>query len=141
MQTHVAIEASKEKISLNDIRRAYQYLGFHYNGNPLDDDTIIGTFQSRISSSPKQEPELRRALKIIGQDRGSSKVQQVAANGQYISLLFSVDRVKKIFKLITNFSVVTNHEQALTWLGATEEMSVDFVVSMYHVKVSLLSWR
>jgi ubiquitin carboxyl-terminal hydrolase 25/28 len=85
LQTHVAIEASNEKISLKDIRHAYQQLGFDPH-NWLDEDTIIGTFQSRVSSSPKQEAELRRALKIVGQDRWSDKIQQVAANGKRFSL-------------------------------------------------------
>jgi hypothetical protein len=98
LQTHVAIEASNGKISLKDIRRAYQDLGFPYNGNSLDDDTIIGTFQSRVSSSPKQEAELRRALKIIGQDRWSNKVLQVAANGQCISSRFAGDRAESFSK-------------------------------------------
>lgn len=85
LQTHVAIEASNEKISLKDIRRAYQDLGFQYRSTSLDDDTIVGTFQARVSSSPKQQAELRRALKIIGQDRWSNKIQQVAANGKRFS--------------------------------------------------------
>lgn len=84
LQTQVAIEASKEKISLKDIRQAYQDLGINNDSTTrLDDDTIIGTFQSRVSNSPKQEAELRRALKIIGQERHSGKIQSIAANGRY----------------------------------------------------------
>ena len=86
LQTHVAIEASKEKISLKDIRRAYQDLGFNDSTTRLDDDTIIGTFQARVSNSPKQEAELRRALKIVGQHRWSSKIQSIAANGRCLPL-------------------------------------------------------
>lgn len=85
LQTQAAIEASNEKTSLKDVRRAYQDLGFQYRSTFLDDDTIIGTFQARVSSSPKQQAELRRALKIIGQDRWSNKIQQVAANGKRFS--------------------------------------------------------
>lgn len=83
LQTHVAIEASNEKISFKDIRGAYQDLGLTHLANHLDEDTIIGTFQARVSSSPKQEAELRRALKIVGQHRWSNKIQLVAANGEY----------------------------------------------------------
>ena len=86
LQTHVAIEASNDKISFRDIRQAYQDLGLKYPAIHLDDDTIIGTFQSRIASSPKQDAELRRALKIIGQDRWSNKLQLVAANSKLFPL-------------------------------------------------------
>lgn len=79
----MAIEASKGKISLKDIRRAYYELGLSNDSAvPLDENTIIGTFQSRISSSPRQEAELRRALKIIGQALWSPRIQSVAANGK-----------------------------------------------------------
>ena len=80
LQTLEAIEASKDNISLADIRNAYKELGLDNSFIALDDDTIIGTFQSRISDAPKQEQELRRALRTIGRDRSSAKIQQVASN-------------------------------------------------------------
>lgn len=87
LQTMVAIEASKGKISLKEIRQAYKDLGLENYFIPLDDDTIIGTFQSRISDSPRQEAELRRALNIVGQDRSSIKIQNVASNGRWVLAL------------------------------------------------------
>ena len=77
-----AIEASSGKISAGDVRRAYK----SFDISPDDffnDDTIIGTFQARIADAPKQEPELRRALRIIGQSRSSARIEQIAANCEF----------------------------------------------------------
>ena len=82
LQTHAAIEASSDKISLKDVRNAYKDLGLDFNQELLDDDTVIGTFQSRVSDAPRQESELRRALQIIGRNRGSEKIQFIASKGR-----------------------------------------------------------
>ena len=84
LQTKSAVEASTGKISLQDIRDAYKSFGLEYRSEHLDDEHIIGTFQARVADAPKQEPELRRALRIIGQNRLSRKIQQVASNGRFI---------------------------------------------------------
>ena len=81
LQTQVAIEASDGKISWRDVRAAFRDLGFEYEKS-YDDDTIIGTFNSRVADAPKQEPDMRRALKIIGQIRSSEKIQYVASQGK-----------------------------------------------------------
>lgn len=77
LQTLVAIEASSGKVSMQDIRNAYKVLGLDFEN--LSDDYIIGSFQSRAADSPRQEPELRRALQIVGQDRSSQKIQLIAS--------------------------------------------------------------
>ncbi|KAL8853990.1 MAG: hypothetical protein Q9221_001113 [Calogaya cf. arnoldii] len=110
LQTSVAIEASSGKVSAQDIRSAYLALGLDLGSDYLDDDHIIGTFQSRAADSPRQEPELRRALQIVGQHRGSRSIQSMASK------------------------TVTSLEQALSWLGATEDMDDEFVVAMYKIK-------
>lgn len=69
---------------MKDIRSAYKEIGLEIPAALLDDDTIIGTFQSRVSDAPRQEAELRRALKVIGQHRSSEKIQQVASNGRCV---------------------------------------------------------
>lgn len=76
----VAIEASENRISLKDVRAAFKELGLDSRAD-YEDDTIIGMFQARISDAPKQEAEMRRALKIIGQSRGSQKIEFVASQG------------------------------------------------------------
>lgn len=112
LQTVAAIEASSDKISLKDVRSAYKEIGLEFPSTLFDDDTIIGTFQSRISDAPRQEAELRRALKIIGHHRSSEKIQQIASN------------------------VVSNYGQAISWLGATEDIDDAFLLSLYCTKVS-----
>ena len=83
LQTKAAIEASSGKISLRDTRNAYKDLGLDTGAVNLNDDTIIGTFQARVSDAPRQERDLRRALKIIGQSRSSEKIQLIAANSTF----------------------------------------------------------
>ena len=82
LQTKAVIEASSGKVSRKDIREAYKCLNLEYGSAYLDDDFIIGTFQARISDGPKQEAELRRALRIVGQDRLSSRIEQVASDSK-----------------------------------------------------------
>ena len=83
LQTKVAIEASSGKFSVRDLREAYQSLGLDIRSVFYDDDTIIGSFQSRIADAPRQEPDLRRALYMIGEHRKSVRIQHVASNGKY----------------------------------------------------------
>lgn len=80
LDTKVAIEASENRISLEDVRAAFKEFGLDSRAE-YDDDTIIGTFQSRIVDAPKQEANMRRALKIIGQSRRSEKIEFVASQG------------------------------------------------------------
>ena len=80
LDTKVAIEASQSRISLKDVRAAFNEFGLDPRAL-YEDETIIGNFQSRISDAPKQEAEMRRALKIIGQSRNSEKIQLVASQG------------------------------------------------------------
>ena len=80
LDTKVAIEASENRISLEDVRAAFKEFGLDSRAE-YDDDTIIGTFQSRIVDAPKQEANMRRALKIIGQSRRSEKIELVASQG------------------------------------------------------------
>lgn len=77
MQLRAVLEESEGKFSLKDVRDSYSELGLTPN---LDDDTIIGAFNARLSDSPKQEVQLRRALKVVGQSRDSDKIQVVASN-------------------------------------------------------------
>ena len=84
LQTKVAIEASSGKFSIPDLREAYQSFGLDMWSSFYDDDTVIGSFQSRIADAPRQEPDLRRALYMIGEHRKSARIQHVASNGEYL---------------------------------------------------------
>lgn len=80
LDTKVAIEASENRISLEDVRAAFREFGLDPRAE-YGDDTIIGMFQARVADAPKQEADLRRALKIIGQSRKSEKIELVASQG------------------------------------------------------------
>ena len=111
LQEKAAIEASLGRVSLQDIRHSFEQLGLEI-GAAMTDDYIIGTFQSRVADAgDRQEGELKRALKIVGQYRNSERIEQHASD------------------------TIATHDQALSWLGATADMSEDFITSMYGVKV------
>lgn len=82
----VAVEAASDKLSRRDIRDAYRALGLDAQ-RTHEDDTIIGIFNSRTIDAPKQEPEMRRALRIIGQHRSSEKIQVAASQGEHKSFV------------------------------------------------------
>ncbi|MCJ1311014.1 ubiquitin-specific protease ubp2 [Agyrium rufum] len=111
LQTKAAIEASSGKSSFKDVREAYYFFGID-DPRTHDDDNIVGTFQARLADAPRQEAELRRALLIIGQDRSSARIEHIATNA------------------------VNTYEQALTWLNATEDMTNEFLISMFTVKIN-----
>lgn len=111
LQTKLAIEASQGKISLRDVRDAYHNLGLNIEDYKLTDDTVIGSFQARIMDAPKQEPAMRRDLKIVGQHRLSEKIEMVASQA------------------------VTTYEQALFFLDASEDLNDEFITSMVSVKI------
>ena len=60
LRVKAAIEASTGKVSMQELREAYEAFGLDMNSSLLDDDHIIGTFQSRITDAPRQESGLRR---------------------------------------------------------------------------------
>ena len=105
------IEESEGRISLRDVRAAYRHFGYNSQSTGLADDTIIGSFQARLSDSPKQETALRRDLKIIGQYRRSQKIEDVASQS------------------------VNTYEQALNFLDAADETSDEFITSMFTLKI------
>ena len=126
----VAIEATSDKISKRDVRAAYKELGLDPKVNH-EDNTILGIFNSRISDAPKQEPEMRRALKIIGQQRASEKIQVVASQG------ISYWESELVTESVTDCVVaVNNYEQALSYLGASHDTSDEFITTMFTLKVN-----
>ena len=74
----VALERSEGKFDYQQLSDAYRYFGHPAEGSLLDDEHIIGTFQSRAQDSPKQEAEMRGQLKIIGAHRRSKQILGIA---------------------------------------------------------------
>ena len=126
LQLKVALEATSDKISRRDVRNAYRELILDARES-YEDDTIIGIFNSRITDAPKQEPEMRRALKVIGQDRESEKIQVVASQGNVNAHIDGNN--------INIVTAVTNYEQALSFLGASHDTADEFIPSMFALRV------
>ena len=80
LQIKVDIEAANDRISFQDVKKAYRDLDIDPRAK-IDDDTIIGVFNSRVVDATKQEDEMRRALRILGVDRSSQKIQIIASQG------------------------------------------------------------
>jgi len=78
LQTVCAVELSEGKTSMRDIETAYKYFGFD-RYEKLDEDHVIGAFNSRLDDAPKQETEMRQSLALIGKDKKSAKIRDVAA--------------------------------------------------------------
>ncbi|KAI9791044.1 MAG: ubiquitin-specific protease ubp2 [Candelina submexicana] len=112
LQTKAVMMQSEGEISTKDIREAYRYFGFDSQSSSLNDETIIGVFQSRLSDAPRQEADARLALRIIGQSRGSEKILHLALKS------------------------LTNAEQALGWLNAASDTPDDFIITMVTIKIT-----
>ena len=80
LQTKIVMEASCGRVSKKDVRDAYRQLGLEPN---LDDDTLAGAFKARIQDAPAQAAEARNLLKMIGDDRGSVLLQQLASDCEF----------------------------------------------------------
>ena len=109
--TKAVVEESEGRFSLRDVKQAYGNLGLNVQDQNLADETIIGSFQARLSDAPKQETLLRRDLGIIGKHRRSYKIQNMATQ------------------------TVSNYEQALGFLDTEESTSDEFLTTMFALKV------
>ena len=82
LQTEVGFEESIGRFTASALEQAHTAFGIARQDS-VDDENIIGMFQSRIMDAPAQESELRHNLRIIGSFRSSSKILAVADNGKY----------------------------------------------------------
>jgi ubiquitin carboxyl-terminal hydrolase 25/28 len=78
LRMEYAMEISEGKIALNDLEEAYTYFSLDRDDKSIDEQNIIGVFQSRLDDAPKQEPQMRQALSLIGKDRKSDRIVHVA---------------------------------------------------------------
>ncbi len=99
LQTKAIIEESEGQISLKDVRQAYSSLGLNVEDKHLADDTIIGTFQARISDAPRQEVEMRKDLRIIGQHRSSRRIELIASQGLYLVIILNLGHPLNLIKM------------------------------------------
>lgn len=75
-----AIAESPGEATMGETLEAYRAFALDMRADHLDDDHIMGVFQSRITDAPRQEAQLRKALVVIARHRESYKLEQFALN-------------------------------------------------------------
>ncbi|KAI9651675.1 MAG: ubiquitin-specific protease ubp2 [Trizodia sp. TS-e1964] len=111
LQTKVAMMESIGEITQSEVDAAFDYFLIDLSRGVVSDEQIIGTFNSRLSDSPRQEADMRRHLAVIGKVRMSDRIRFVAMN------------------------TVTTYAQALSWLGAERSASDDVIITLYTIKL------
>ncbi|KAL3426220.1 ubiquitin carboxyl-terminal hydrolase [Phlyctema vagabunda] len=77
LEEKIMIAKSLGELGLKEIEEAYKFLGL--DPSQIESDQhVIGLYNSRIASAPRQKQEARDSLRIIGNHRNSSIIQQVA---------------------------------------------------------------
>jgi ubiquitin carboxyl-terminal hydrolase 25/28 len=104
LQTKVVMATSAGEFGLNDIEEAYRFFTLDPNENHTDDH-IIGNYNSRIESAPRQKDEARICLRKIAKARNSDKIEAVA-----------------------NDKTMSHHE-ALEYLGVTADTDSDMIIA------------
>ena len=104
LNIRVAMAISAGEYGLHDIEEAYRYFTLDPNVY-LTDDHIIGCYNSRIDSAPRQKDEARENLRKIARSRNSDKIEAVA-NDKTMSPL-----------------------DAFEYLGVTKDTDTDMIIS------------
>lgn len=79
LQTKATMIMSTGEVSLKDIEKAYSFFALRRSDIKSEaDDYIIGVYQSRIDSAPRQKDEARECLRVIAKDRRSIAIETVA---------------------------------------------------------------
>jgi ubiquitin carboxyl-terminal hydrolase 25/28 len=117
LETQVQIFASEGYTNRREVEEAYRFIGMEpSHAHHITDEHIIGQFKSRLADiSPSAVIDTRNALRIIGFARNSKKIQEEASNA------------------------IETYSQALSWLGLMEDQPDDFVITMYTIKVGIIS--
>ena len=125
LQTKAVIEETEGRVSLKDIRQAYLRLGLDMKDPLLADETIIGTFQARVADAPRHEAEIRKDLKIIGQDRSSERIKLVASQGQSRLANVLVSRLNlKQMSLPTSKLSISSELKIPQWMNSFQQWLV-----------------
>jgi ubiquitin carboxyl-terminal hydrolase 25/28 len=77
LEVKVAMAASAGEVGLKEIEDAYNFLAIDPNTRD-GDEYIIGVYNSRIESAPRQKDEARNCLRVIAKARDSKKIEAVA---------------------------------------------------------------
>jgi ubiquitin carboxyl-terminal hydrolase 25/28 len=111
LQTKVVMATSAGEHGLQEIENAYHFFALDPETKE-GDDLIIGVYNSRIESAPRQRDEARQCLKVIASARNSVKIDAVV-NDQTMSF-----------------------EEALEFLGLSEDTASDSIEAMAIAMVS-----
>lgn len=114
LEEKFAMVKSLGEIGLKEIDDAYNFFALDPE-NTEGDTHIIGVYNSRIESAPRQKDRAREALLVIGKARNSQKIQQVAT-----------DRTM-------------THEEALTFLSVSTDTPSDSIEAVAVAIVSSMS--
>lgn len=86
LQTEVQLEVSKGRFDRERLKEAYSDFDLSIHA-PLQDEYIIGVFESRLLDMPLHQHELRDSLRIIGVWRGSQRIVATAENSEWFQML------------------------------------------------------
>jgi ubiquitin carboxyl-terminal hydrolase 25/28 len=84
LETKVVMATSAGEHGLTDIEDAFKFFALD-PATTEGDDHIIGVYNSRIDSAPRQKDEARQCLKVIASARNSERIKDVA-NDQTMTL-------------------------------------------------------
>ncbi|KAF8541938.1 hypothetical protein BDD12DRAFT_827425 [Trichophaea hybrida] len=112
LQIEVAKLRSQGAFTMKDLEEACKALGV--SSSSTNEDLIIGIFRARLKDAPRQEPQMREHLRVIGQAKNSAKIKQAA---------------QKAF---------TDVKGAYSWLGVPdpETQEDQMVLSIYQIRIS-----
>lgn len=127
LSNQVAIERSIGRHNLVDVNQAYKSLGLDSNSE-ISDDLIIGTYNAqRQDVSAAQKQQLKENLALIGEDRHSRRLAELARDGLFSSTLSITN---------TNFPPeILTYNDALSFLDAGHSTDDSFITTMYTTKV------
>lgn len=77
LEMKVAMAASAGEVGLQEVQEAYKFFALDPNTRE-GDEYIIGVYNSRIESAPRQKDEARDCLRVIAKARNSQKIESVA---------------------------------------------------------------
>ncbi|KAI1917411.1 ubiquitin-specific protease ubp2 [Ophidiomyces ophidiicola] len=106
----IQVQYVNGKYGDDEIEDAYRFFQLDMKDTSLSEDTIIGSFCSRLEDSP-DDGNARRYLRYIGYHRDSAGIKDVAEN------------------------YPNDAERALVYLGVAETVADDVVASAYLIKI------
>ena len=120
---------------MHQLTEAYRYFGLQEHP-ALDDEHIIGTFQSRSLDAPSQDAQSREQLRIIGNHRKSKKILDTAddcMNTMHVKFILHAPPEPE--HVTDSLTALNTYDQALTFLNGDENTQDEFIPSLFTSKV------